>query len=347
MNTIAYRFQALLLAVALLLPVVGSATRVDHLFQAEVTVNDRGSAARDAALRRALHEVLVRVTGSQDSVSGQSGQALLRKPQQFVEQFRYREASEEDEPPILWVQFDGVALEREVRSRGLPFWGRERPDTLVWLAVDDRGRRYLVSEHSSDPEVQALRLAAQARGLPVILPLMDLLDQSAVNFADVWGGFENTILAASERYHPQVILTGRLARSSAAGDWRGEWELLKTGTGGQWTSHARDLGTLLAQGLAATGEELAMRYALHGSGSSTRTMLVEGIHDLNAYAQVQTYLKSLTPVDDLQILRVADGSIEFSLRLNADERSLQQLLALGRRLEVVDDPSLWRFRYRP
>jgi hypothetical protein len=320
---------------------------VNHLFQAEVSVSDRDSATRDTALRRALHEVLVRVTGNPDQLSGQSGQALLANPQRFVEQFRYREAEEQDGLPILWVQFDGVALEREVRRNGLPFWGAERPDTLIWLAVDDRGQRYLVSEHSSGPEVQALRQTARSRGLPVTLPLMDLLDQSAVSFADVWGGFEQTLLAASERYRPQVILTGRLERATTAADWRGEWSLLKTGTGRQWTSHARDLGTLVAEGLATSGEELAMRYALHSSGGSTRTLLVDGIIDLHAYAQVQAYLKSLTPVDELQVIRVADGSVEFSLQLNADERSLQQLITLGRRLEVVEDPARWHFRYRP
>lgn len=337
----------LLVAVVLLLPAVGNATRVDRLFQAEVTVGDRANATRDGALRRALHEVLVRVTGSESSVSGQAGQALLRKPQQFVEQFRYREAEHEGESLMLWVQFDGVALERDVRRSGLPFWGQERPDILVWLALDDRGRRYLVSEHSTGPEVQALRLTARARGLPITLPLLDLVDQSAISFADVWGGFETTIVVASERYRPQVILAGRLERSTAGGDWRAEWSLLKTGAGRQWTSHARDLGTLAADGLAAAGEELAVRYALRNSGGSTRIMLVEGIYDLNDYAQVQTYLKSLTPVDELQVVRVAEGSIEFSLQLNADERNLQQLISLGRRLEVVDDPSLWHFQFRP
>ncbi len=347
MNTIHCRFHVLLLAAMLLWSAPGGAARVNHLYQAEVDVSNRDVATREAALRGALQEVLVRVTGSPGSVAGRAGQALLRKPGQFVEQFRYHEPEEDNEPLRLAVQFDGVALEREVRRAGLPFWGEERPDILVWLAVEDRGQRYLVSEHSTGPEVQALRLTARARGLPVTLPLMDLLDQSALGFADVWGGFENTILAASERYHPQVVLTGRLKRSTAGGEWRGEWTVLKTADGQRWTSHARDVATLAADGLAATGERLAVRYALHDSDGGMRTLLVEGIHDVNAYAQVQTYLMSLTPVDELQVVRVADGSVEFFLQINADERNLQQLITLGRRLEAVGDPTLWHFQYRP
>ena len=35
----------------------------------------------------------------------------------------------------VWVAFDGPAIERWLTQNGQPLWGRERPTTLVLLAV--------------------------------------------------------------------------------------------------------------------------------------------------------------------------------------------------------------------
>ena len=68
---------------------------------------------------------------------------------------------------------------------------------------------------------------------------------------------------------------------------------------------------------------------------------------LAAYARVSRYLKALTPVEQVQVTRVDGQEVEFDLRLSADERSLLQVITLGKMLQRVDDPSSWRFRYIP
>ena len=71
-----------------------------------------------------------------------------------VNDFRFVEPSAGDTQQgglKLWAQFDGVSLARELRQAGLPYWGPERPDVLVWLAIDDHGRRYLASETGAQP----------------------------------------------------------------------------------------------------------------------------------------------------------------------------------------------------
>jgi hypothetical protein len=47
------------------------------------------------------------------------------------------------------------------------------------------------------------------------------------------------------------------------------------------------------------------------------------------------------------VLRVTDQEIEFNLKLSADERKLQQLIALGRVLRRSEDPAVWRFQLQP
>lgn len=344
-NYIAWLFALLLVSVTT------HAARVDDLFQVEVTAGGRDARSRDAALGEALGQVLVRITGSTESLSKSTLKPLFKNPSRFAQQYRFREIPAETpgqaEHLRLWVQFDGVALAREVREAGLPYWGSERPDVLLWLAIDDRGRRYLVSDNSGGSVARSLSQSAYRRGLPLTLPLMDLEDQRAVQFTDVWGGFVGALESASQRYRPQVILVGKLGRSGASGGWRGSWDLLGAGGQQSWTSHAANLEAAVEQGIGEASEWLALQYAVVATGEVVRSLLVEGVQGLEDYARVSKYLASLTPVEQVQVARVNGREVEFSLNLNSEERNLLQVITLGRVLQAIEDPSTWRFRLNP
>jgi hypothetical protein len=340
----------LVLVVSLLLgPPLARATRLDHLYEAEVPAAGRDAGARDAALGVALEEVLARLTGSRAAPQTAAGARLLESPGRFVEQYRFNESPASDDQPrrlMLWAQFDGVSLARELRQVGLPYWGAERPDVLVWLAVDDRGRRYLLSESGERPAAEAMRQAAQRRGLPLTLPLLDLEDQGALQFTDVWGGFFGRIETASQRYQPQVILTGRLERA-AQGGWRAEWQMADQGNRQSWTSRADNLESAIDTGVSDAAAWLAQRYAVISTQAGMRPLVVDGVRNLDDYARVSRYLASLSPVDRVDLVGVKDQEVEFNLKLSADERNLRQLISLGRVLQRADDPTAWRFRLNP
>ncbi len=339
--------MSLLLSLLALPPLAGAA-RLEHLYEAEVAATGRDTAARDTALRAALEQVLVRLTGSRAALQAGAAEGLVDKPGRLVEQFRFIDIPATDDQPKqlkLWVQFDGVSLSREVRQAGLPYWGPVRPDVLAWLAVDDRGRRYLLSE--GNRQAAGLAKAARRHGLPLTLPLLDLEDQRAVKFTDVWGGFYSAIETASARYRPQVILTARLDRDSTGGDWRADWQLADGPHRQNWRTHAATLEAAVDAGLADSAEWLAQRYAVVSTQAGLRSLVVEGVGNLQDYARVSKYLASLSPVDRVDVLRVEDREVEFRLALSAEEHSLQQVITLGRVLQRTNDPVAWRFRLNP
>lgn len=322
------------------------AARLDTLFQADAPATGRDTEARQAALQQALATVLVRITGDAGVVNSEAGQQLLGKPGRFVAQFRFSEtpaAVRGDAATLrLWAQFDEVALTRALRELGLPYWGRDRPDVLVWLAVDDSGNRFLVSDASQDPLADALRDAARQFGLPASLPLLDLQDQRAVSFSDLWGGFLGTVQKASERYHPQVVLVGRVDHSR--GGWGGQWSLLGAGTRQNWTAHGVSAEEVVRAGVAEAAGLLGTQYAMVASDQTSQVVSVRGIGKLEDYAQVQGYLASLSPVEQVQVAMVSGDEVQFSLRLNTSEQSLVRLIRLGRVLEPVDGDTDWQFR---
>jgi hypothetical protein len=81
--------------------------------------------------------------------------------------------------------------------------------------------------------------------------------------------------------------------------------------------------------------------------TGVRALVVDNVRNLGDYAKLSRYLASLSPVDRVDVLRVVDQEVEYSLRLNADERNLLQLIALGRVLQRTADPAGWRFHLNP
>ncbi|HEX6929512.1 MAG TPA: DUF2066 domain-containing protein, partial [Gammaproteobacteria bacterium] len=186
------------------LPVAG-ADPVTDLFAANVPVSDQSAETRSTALRDAMAQVLVKITGSRSVLETVEGRDLIESASRFLQQYRYESIRPVPVDPVaprlaLYAEFDGSALERRLRAAGIALWGRERPMTLVWLALSDSTERRLVGSGAQAPVANAVRTAAARRGLPVKLPLLDTEDTTRVSFMDVWGVFEEPLLAAAARY---------------------------------------------------------------------------------------------------------------------------------------------------
>ena len=96
-----------------------------------------------------------------------------------------------------------------IRDAGLPVWRANRPTVVAWVVLDDGSERRILGAESTHPAIEALRSRARERGVPLRLPLLDLQDLSAVSFTDVWGGFEEGIVAASARYRADAAIDVR------------------------------------------------------------------------------------------------------------------------------------------
>ena len=270
------RSLVFLLALLLLVPGLHQtavAVEVQDLYAAEVLLDETADDPREAAYRAALVAVLARVSGSELSHDDAVIDEIFPVPAAYVTQFR---PGEED--GSLWVSFDYEAIERVLRASGMTIWGSERPLTLVWLAVDwGQGEREILAAAEDERLTQESRSIdrnrllrerileiADRRGLPVVFPLLDTIDLQSVTFSDIWGGFDERILVASERYGTNSVLIGRVRPESSqperwtyffGDEWR-SWN----GPGEQIVAEIADL---LAAELGVGGNEPLRRLALN------------------------------------------------------------------------------------
>lgn len=341
----------LLVAAALvwLAPLVVHATGGQDLFEAEVPVSDQQPAERTAAMQQALSEVLVRVTGQRDLLRTGQVRPLLDDASRYVQQYRYFTVPDSTPPRLmLRVRFDGDGIRQALREQGVAYWGgTERPDTLVWLAVEERGRRYIVSAQDDTVARAQVQQAARQRGVPLLFPLMDLQDQAQVRFSDIQGGFFDRVLEASKRYSPQAILIGRM-NLSPSGSWAARWNLRVAGNTTSWTDTDSQLAGVVRAGIDNVADSLASRLAVTDSGTlgNRVRVTIEDISTLAAYARVTDYLASLTAVRQLQVVQVDGTSVDYDLQLNGSLQGLTQTIIIGTVLEPAAEAVPGSYRVR-
>ena len=340
-------FTAFFLLITSISPVsTVNADIVPRLYEIEVPVEAQSREERAYVVREALKEILVRISGRKEASSLAEDEAFVPRPTRLVQQFRYLKFKSDEVIPAnpvdgakpytqkLWLRFTAKAIKGLLRSQGYPVWGKTRPATLVWLVVDDQKQRVLIG--NSTPHISRTHIEQEAnkKGLPFRLPLLDLADQSRLQVTDVWGNFEDTILAASERYQTEAILVGRIYLSFAK-TWNTRWSLYSAGQRHDWeVANSETLRGAVTEGLSKTGEVLSARFAQSNLFEDNNEVLlqVKNISDLKTYNRVVKYLKGLSVIKDVQTSQVNNDEVFFRLSGRSGRVRIAQAIELGRML---------------
>lgn len=338
-------YAALILAGwALLWGALVQAAQLEGLYQAKVPVKTQSREERLAVYPEALAQVVVRLTGDRSAPALPALSGLMRNAVSLVQQFHYQELPaaqvalrEEGYRRLLVARFDGQAISQALIEADLPLWGSTRPEVLLWLAIQDRETRYLLGANASEELQSALEDQAQRRGLPLLLPLLDLDDRRRLDFADVWGDFRHNVMQASQRYGADAVLIGRLTRTPE-GRWQSRWSLHYSGSPTPpsefWQAEADSQGEALAIGIDGAADDLARRYAQRYSPDSADTVAlsVTGLEGLAGYARALQYLESLDIVTGVEVVRVREDEVLFRLAIRGQARGLEQAIRLGNTL---------------
>ncbi len=248
------------------------------------------------------------------------------------------------------VDFDAAAVRRLLDEAGQPVWGTERPLLALWYAVDaGSGQREIVSgdaepvrrdnANARDALREQLLGAADERGLPVVLPLVDAQDLARVSFSDVWGDFREPLLAASGRYDADAVLIGR-ARSVAADDARVRWTLATRDDYQVWEGSVTD-------GPVRAAEYLAQRLATYANAAGALRVVIANVDSLDSFGQLSRYFRSLNIVENATVAGVRADRVEFELQVRGDRARLQAALAGSNLLDELSEAALPATGRRP
>jgi uncharacterized protein len=334
-------------ALLLLATVATRAEIVRDLYAAEVPVASQTSAARDRAARVALAQVLVKVSGRAEVLQNPSISAALKGAGKHVQKYAYNRDRGPEGELTARFEFDGSYVTRLITEAQAPLWTANRPLVLVWLVIEDANGRQFVNWDSTPELAAPLMREFSRRGVPVQLPLFDLVDATAISPDQVWRLDSTILLAASGRYNVKDVLGGRLAtlsNGSVAGDWLylyGDNRLDRSGT-------VDNPQLFFENGVALVAEEMASRYAVAPSATATEeglSMSVAGVNNYADYAGVVAWLESLELVEHANVTRITGDRIELRVVAQADAVQLAALIELNERFvpepATAPDPALY------
>ncbi len=319
------------------------AERVGNLYEAEVPVVGQSAKARADGIKAAFARVMVKVSGDRALLDSPDIDSILNRASSYMQQYRYRSLGDASSPRgagkpdrMLWVRFDQRAVDRLLRESGVPVWGTTRPSVLIWLGDESGTSRSLVSLENSPQLKHLINRTARERGLPVLLPLMDMQDRSNLTVGDLWGGFEADIRRASTRYQPDVILVGRLSGRSGR-DWRGDWSLYLPDKTNRWSARGSSRSGVVYEAIQETADALALRFAPQQVSESSNLLRIRihGLNHLSNYAMVKDYLESLAMIERLDLLEAGPESVSFLVQVRGGRAVLERGIQLGAVLEPV------------
>ena len=180
--------------------------------EAQIQVEDQTQRTQQAALKKALRQVFIKMSGSTNVLDNAGVKAALRSPQSLLRSYRF---AFDNNRTYYIAEFDQAKLNEILQRELLPLWGDRRPETIVWLAQEGENETRVILDESLETDLQhELKQTAKERGVPLSLPLMDLTDNVNISTYDVWGRFVEPLRKASMRYSVDNIIGARVYRNT-------------------------------------------------------------------------------------------------------------------------------------
>lgn len=318
------------------------AIEVSGLYQVTVPVNDQTPKTRWGAFLTGFKEVLIRKSGSGRVLTTDEVRQAYRKVTAYVQRFQY--ASNEDKdaesPFLLQLDFEPRLIDELIQEAGMPIWGSNRPVTILWLAAEKDFQRNIVKQEELRESLSHMIMEnAQRRGIPVILPLMDLEDELSVSISDVWGRFNSSIVDASKRYAADSIVTGRISQIGEF--WQAKLSYINQDVERQMEFEAESEEALMATLSDQIAENLCQKYCVVQEVVSRMIrMQISGVGNFANFKKVEKYLSDLSSIRKVEVDRIAATNVRFNVALLGDLQSVKDGVALGKYLIEESAPQI-------
>ncbi|WP_323752764.1 DUF2066 domain-containing protein [Marinobacter sp.] len=328
---------AIAMVCALVIAAPATAVTITGLYNAGVPISGASSSSVKAGYEAGLREVLVRVSGSRDVLELEGVDELLANAESLVLSYQVGQSRGQGR---MQMSFGAVGVNRGLAALNAPVWGANRPLTLAWIAVEDRGQRQLITGEN-DSSTQSggaaewrkhFMAAASERGLPMVFPADRFSDDRSL-LSDLWGQFVDRIETASEGQPYDVITLMRISRSG--GQWRAGWVFEGMGMdANERSAGAGNPEELVAKVVDQWAELYASRYAVSAGNvadSPVVDVVLDNVTSLADYGNVVKALQSMTPVRSVGASRIRGERMTLEVAFTGELNQLQEYIALDPR----------------
>lgn len=326
----------------ILAPALPAAT-VKDLHTAEVPAADNSEAELIRAIEAAFQVVLVKLTGNSQSANLPAVAKLRARARQYNTLFGYERGA--DGALRLRADFDLPAVSAALRERGLPVWGKERPEVVTWLVLTDGGGRRVMPDDRSREIFDSLVRQAALRAIPVRRPAATATLNALLAEADD----DETLLrgfgALASQFGTPASLVILLDQQADGLSWQLRWRLAVEEETVEGEASGELPVPLVIAGVDRALDALAHHYLQNtvSTGASTVELSVEDITTADAYGRALNYLARLDAVGRVEVQKIEGTTVFFRLLAHGGLPALAQSIGFGQVLSAVPEaPTRYR-----
>ena len=302
----------------------------DNAADVQVPVADCQSSTINQILPQALSDLLVRMSGNASVMSLASLQNQTRDANRFVSSYQCVANQEgADQAWLAQIHFDGPAIKKLLQANGQALWSLDNhPKTLLWFSVPQADQAGVLASADNSTLTKALAATAQTRGLPILLPEMDLQDQASIPSDAAACPSDVALQVETARYGVKNALAVAVVPDDTNNSLVANWKLWSNGNSATWQSSGPDLQKILQTGLDAAIDRMAGHMATLQNTDLQATVLlyVTGVNNLTDYSAVLAQLKKLDLVSDVKVTDMSQNSLLLQVAVAGDTAALQRAL---------------------
>ncbi len=248
---------------------------------------------------------------------------------------------------LLEARFDARAVREFLGRQHIATLPDARPTLLLWLLAERDGTPTWAGADEPQDLAVALQQAAGARGLPLLLPVLDLAERSQLP-ASVDPADKASLAGlntASARYRPDGVLFARL--HGGGGRWQVDLRLALPGReDAVWMASGAGPQAALDAAFDTIGARLAPAGVPVDGPLAPVRIAIDGVSDVTAYARVWQHLQQVPGLRGLRPLTLGNGRAMFQFDLAGGDAALAASVEPGAPFTRVagDSPA---YRYRP
>jgi hypothetical protein len=304
------------------------------LYQAKVVVVDTTEEQRLPALKKALKQVLTKLTGLHEIDVNPSD---IKDIEQWVQQFTYK-----SEIGLVWLEASFVQQEIDnlLKKLALPIWPQPRPVILAWVINNGE----VINETHQVTRMHVLKNQAEDYGIEIVFPISDLYEMRTFPLKQVETYQSADIQQLAERYTANAVLVGVIENEQQA-----NWQLFTSSQHQTWQAQDKQLNHLLALGVKKAIDKLAPLSVQQANDnaqlinkkplnqpelSTTVQLTITDVPNLKAYATINQYLQSHPEVQDITMKNTSSNQLLFELTVNTSLQQFVQTLQSSKMIQL-------------
>ena len=319
--------------------VTASAVELHTLYSASIPVADHNTATQDNAIQQGLKIVLIKITGNPGVVTIPNIAHEITQARSLVKTFNYqKQATSHGSPYQLNMTFDQQAISSLLKTNNQATWPSDRPLTFIWISLPGSDDNHILTNNQDDLLTHTVSHLAQDRGLPIILPILDLDDQHIISLDRSQAPTQQALQQLATRYHAQAILSAQATFTN--NHFNFNWTFQYNGQSYSWETTGQTAATAIRAGMTQATNLLATQLAvLDNTNLQTHlNITVSNVNNLVDYANLLSYLKSLDIINNLTVNSMDNNTVNLVITLSSGKQNLLNTLSTQHKLSVLNQP---------